>query len=149
MIELRTPKPRELNEIAKLWNRSFCNSLRRKAEKWDGWYGQCADKFVFVHNKGIAPHALERMHWLYVQERMRADYIIVASLDEGMAGFICFSLPVGDRRSLTVHYTYVLPEGRQNGIGSKLLEAARAYAPDTPVRTTHYTSDWARLTHEE
>lgn len=139
VIEIRTAKGEaEVREIARLWSRSFF----RTSGKPDLVQG---DKFVRVGETlghGVCPRFWEAMHFDFVQLRLVRDLLLVASLDDKLVGFIAFSCPVKKRPYLTVQYLYVLPAGRLRGIGTRLYRAARAYAPDTPVRTTHTTLAW-------
>jgi GNAT superfamily N-acetyltransferase len=138
VIEIRPPRPDEIDEIAKLWVRSF----DPEPEEIGG------DKFIRVgrfRTTGVAPHVWRFAHRLYVSHRLRHDLVLVADINGGLAGFIAFSLPDEKRDVLTVHYVYVLRPGRKKGIGRRLYRAACKYGGEAPIRTTHTTRYWTRF----
>jgi GNAT superfamily N-acetyltransferase len=138
VIEIRPPRPEEIEEIAKLWARSF----EPTAEEMAG------DSFVRLgrwRTTAVAPHVWRLAHRQYIEHRLRHDLVMVADVAGGLAGFVAFSLPEGDRQVLTIHYLYVLRPGRRKGIGRRLYDAARKYGGEAPMRTTHTTRHWARF----
>lgn len=68
----------------------------------------------------------------WFEERIAQSQIFGAMIEQGMVGVVGLRLNADakQRHKALIWGMYVRPEGRQCGIGKRLVEAAVAYAPD-------------------
>lgn len=110
---VREPRPDDLDAVTDLWVDLAADQRRHGSH------------LVAEGNAGVARETLAG--------RVVADGLRVADAD-GLVGFVAFELERGryeqDRTRGLVHDLYVVPEWRDEGIGSRLLTAAETALAD-------------------
>ncbi len=113
----------------------------------DSWARSFGAASSMSKSRDLAQWLWYRAHRAVIKEILGGAQVAVAEFSDvpgEVLGWACWERP-SSKGPLQIHYCYVKPPYRRNGIGTDLLHLAFSEADNRGVRTTHRTRDGKRL----